>query len=135
MNVKNAITLLYLNNMLSTENYQKLRERIIETCLDLKEDENKKTELWDAIAEKSTGIWNKLNRNDWSYANNVVFESPITLSHVLRVMSSLGIVARVDVKGHIDVSPFKGDTIWNLEKDDLTLQSDETKTFLYELLK
>lgn len=40
-----------------------------------------------------------------------------------------------DGDGNMGVSPFKGHCFWNLLKDDLRDQSEETINFLAELLK
>ena len=59
---------------------------------------------------------------------------PIRLADMLLAFKSENILAQVDTKGQINFQPFKGDTSWNLLKDNLQDQSPETIDFIYSLL-
>lgn len=59
---------------------------------------------------------------------------PITIADVLRAIHKVeGIYATIDTKGQLNVSPFKGDTQWNLALP-LDEQEPEVIEFLAKIL-
>lgn len=73
----------------------------------------------------------------WDGATVNIFDNKIRLADVLSALENTSHYLEINQLGHFT---FKGVTggewgEWNLRKDDLTEQSDETILFLYDLLK
>jgi len=100
---------------MTPENYEKLRSKIILACPELKENEEP--------IYKTSEVWQTLH--------------PIRIAHVLRALDkrTSKVFFRIYSSGTLeDYNDDKVLRIWNLEQDDLALQSEETKMFLFDLL-
>ena len=103
---------------MTPENYEKLRSKIILACPELKENEEP--------IYKTSEVWQTLH--------------PIRIAHVLRALNYfvkrdyyVGITGGFYQSGCCEETEYLY-TDWNLEQDDLALQSDEVKQFLFDLL-
>lgn len=108
---------------MTPENYEKLRSKIILACPELKENEEP--------IYKTSEVWQTLH--------------PIRIAHVLRALNtSMNCNYLIDGAGCFwDTSEDEikivgplgdGKIQWSLKQDDLALQSEETKMFLFDLL-
>lgn len=140
--------------MLSPENYQKLREKIIETVPKIMELKFGCEVRFNAYNEVFVYLRKSLKGNEIikkggerisivSISDVEILGRPIRLSDVLRALNYRRKLVdekySIDTKGYLtsfDKNWFpKNQVEWNLSIDDLDSQSDEVKTFLYELLK
>lgn len=145
---------------MTPENYEKLKSEIVEACPELMElsfgckFEYKENSY---IFTSSTGMMTDLHqgthsifiakrngladfrdyiRIDEDYKIRILGH-PIRISHVLRAIDKCKEILTVDEDGRLrgdDDSIVRESIYWNLEQDDLALQSDEVKEFLFGLL-
>lgn len=143
---------------MTPENYEKLRQKIIEACPELLElsfgcrflrvEEElifvcKKDRMWLYIDPEDGRCWEWMNPKK---ERTTILGHPIRIAHVLRALNTpMNCDYLLDAAGcfwdtsedEIKVVGPLGDgkIQWNLEQDDLSLQSDEVKMFLFDLLE
>lgn len=132
---------------MTPEKYEKLRGKIIEACPELMElsfgcrflrvDEElifvcKKDGMWLYIDPEDMRSWEWMNPKK---ERTTILGHPIRISHVLRALAVETIPAvSIDQDGWLQFYPEEHGVYYNLDQDDLALQSDETKEFLFNLL-
>ena len=98
---------------MTPENYEKLRWKIIAACPEFVDQKKRFVQ--------NLGLWDLMH--------------PIRISHVLRALAVETIPAvSIDQDGWLQFYPEEHGVYYNLDQDDLALQSDETKEFLFNLL-
>jgi hypothetical protein len=86
--------------------------------------------LWDRLSEISgNDLWNRLSKQEWEFARDVLFERPICLADVLLAIEPIR-----TRRGLLNAPAESVVKSWNLRHDDLTKQSDETISWLCDLL-
>lgn len=115
-----------------------IREKCIDVNPEIENDDIKLSELWDAISEAGhKEVFQNLSKNHWLFAHNKVFSRPIRLADVLLAIQHKNFKEKPDFwyKNVFPLVTPHYECAWINIKDDLTLQSQETIQFIYELLK